>query len=133
MSKVQKSRDRHRALVEELEHRIGDDLIGVGYHSDDDWQPLYMRDDFADRYTYEEMEQMAESVILEGLLTSTKESVWGFGRMDFKMAYFENAVIFHFPLGDMQGLAVGVDRMPMSELDAIVSTCMDQLPELGED
>lgn len=133
MSKVQKPEDRLEVLVDELEHLIGDDLIGVGYHSNDDWQPLFMRDDFADRYTYEEMEQMAESVILEGLLTSTKESVWGFGRMDFKMAYFENAVIFHFPLGDMQGLAVGVDRMPMNELETVVNACLAHLPELGED
>ena len=43
MSKVQKPGDRLEVLVDELEHLIGDDLIGVGYHSNDDWQPLFMR------------------------------------------------------------------------------------------
>ncbi len=109
---MQKTGDRLHALVDELEEQIAGDLIGIGYHRDEDWHPLYMRDDFAARYTYEEMEQMAESVILEGLLTSTKESVWGFGGMDFKMACFEKAVILHFPLGNTKGLAVGSTECP---------------------
>lgn len=129
MSKVQHHRDQLSILADALADDLDGALIGVGYHRDGDWEPVYMRPDFAERFTEEQKARMANEVILDGLLKTAEETVWGFGSMQFKLLRFEEAYIAHVPISDTEGVAVGIDAMPIQEfmaaLEPVFEYCHD--------
>lgn len=129
MSNVQHHRDRLSVLAETLAGELDGALIGVGYHRDGDWEPIYMREDFAKQFTEEQKEQMANEVILDGLLKTAEETVWGFGSMRFKLLSFEEAYIAHIPISDTEGLAVGVDSMPIEDFKSALEPVFEYCHE----
>src|SRR6056297_1653070 len=97
------------ALTEFLRERVGDHLRSVIYYDDDGGEVLYVRDDVADQYTDDDIDQVVRDVRLEAVEKPHQESLYEHGPLNCTVRSFDDAVEMHFPHDETSGTAVALD------------------------
>lgn len=93
-----------------------------------DYELVYIRDDVRARYTDEELDDLLEALIFDGLHEPYLERLFD---MDIRTQILghETGYVCHYSFGPEAGAVVSVDREGFSELEALTASVMDLLGE----
>ncbi|WP_128478259.1 DUF7522 family protein [Halorussus pelagicus] len=98
------------ALTEFLQEQVGDYLRSVIYYDDDGGDILYVREDVADQYTDDDIDEVVRDVRLEAVEKPHQEDLYSHGPLNYTVRSFEDAVEMHFLHDETTGTAVALDR-----------------------
>ena len=115
------------ALTEFLRNRVGDHLRSVIYYDDDGGEVLYVRDDVADQYTDDDIDQVVRDVRLEAVEKPHQESLYEHGPLNCTVRSFEDAVEMHFPHDETSGTAVALDGEVFAIHNTFIGQCLDAM------
>jgi hypothetical protein len=119
-------RDVAQSLVERYRAITPDGLRLAMMYEGDEHEMIYVRDDVAEMYSPEELEEKVKQLAVEGLSAPpTQEQFRLFGDMRTVIREFDKAVVLHFPLDEFSGLAV--------TFDSDVAPSLDTLSDVGSD
>lgn len=110
-------------LVPSLKDEVDDALRSVAVYDEDGYEVEFIRDDVEGTYTDEDIEEVYDDLVIQGLSREFLEQLFHAGDLECSMYGFEEATMFHFTGGEYSGLFVSIDRIRGMDLDAIISTC----------
>ncbi|WP_137286945.1 hypothetical protein [Halorussus salinisoli] len=116
-----------KALTEFLQDRVGDHLRSVIFYDDDGGEVRYVRDDVADQYTDDDIEQVVRDVRLEAVEKPHQENLYEHGPLDCTVRSFDDAVEMHFPHDETSGTAVALDGEVFAIHDTFIGQCIDAM------
>ncbi|MFC7080377.1 DUF7522 family protein [Halorussus caseinilyticus] len=117
------------ALTEFLRNRVGDHLRSVIYYDDDGGEVLYVREDVADQYTDDDIDQVVRDVRLEAVEKPHQESLYEHGPLNCTVRSFDDAVEMHFPHDETSGTAVALDGEVFAIHGTFIGQCMDAMDD----
>jgi hypothetical protein len=117
------------ALTEFLRDHVGNHLRSVIYYDEDGGEVLYVRDDVADQYTDDDVEQVVRDVRLEAVDKSHQEDLYAHGPLNATVRCFEDAVEMHFPHDETSGTAVALDGEVFAIHNTFIGRCMDAMEQ----
>lgn len=121
-------KDTAQSLVERYRKLTPDGLRMVVWYGGDEHDIAYVRDDVADMYSPEELEEKVKQLVVEGLSDPpTQEQFRLFGEMNVAIRQFDKAVVLHFPVDEFSGLAATFDRDVAPSLDTLGDVGLDVL------
>lgn len=113
-----------KRLADYCQDRLGDALRGVGYHTTDGYEVVYIRDDVTEDYPQERVDNFIRSSrsIHESLNTLDE-----MGRPEASLHLLEEAMIvqFHFPGEGV--IFVAMDEGVGRNFSKFVDDCLDQI------
>jgi len=115
------------ALTEFLRERVGDHLRSVIYYDDDGGEVLYVREDVADQYTTDDIENVVRDVRLEAVEKPHQEDLYSHGPLNCTVRSFEDAVEMHFPHDETSGTAVALDGEVFAIHNTFIGQCLDAM------
>lgn len=113
--------ERLRTLLSES---TGDLLRSVAYYDDEGYEVVYLRDDVADEYDEDEIDEAFEDVRLEALTKPRQEDLYTHGRLECVVRCFSEAVEMHFDLTETTGVAAALDREVMESGSQFLGECL---------
>lgn len=123
------SENPSKALTEFLKGHVGQHLRSVLRYDDQGGEFLYLRDDVAEQYSDDEIEDVVREARLEGIDRHHQESLYDHGSLDCTVRSFEEAVEMHFARDETSGTAVALD----GEVFAVHNTFLGRCIELMDD
>jgi SpoVK/Ycf46/Vps4 family AAA+-type ATPase len=115
------------ALTEFLKDYVGDHLRSVMYYDEAGADIVYVRDDVAEQYTDEDVEEVVHDVRLEAVEKPHQESLYAHGSMNVTVRCFEDAVEMHFPHDEKSGTAVALDGEVFAIHNTFIGQCLDAM------
>lgn len=114
-----------------FEHAVGDDLRSIIKYEKESFEIVYLRDDIADQYTDEELEEAIDDSRMESMTASISEEVFApdHGDLTCLVKCFENVIEMNFVLADGVGTAVGLDAEAMIDAHGLVSEAREIVVE----
>jgi len=126
-------KDAAQSLVERYRKITPDGLRLVIRYEGDEHDVVYVRDDVAEMYSPEELDEKVKELVVEGLGDPpTQEQFRLFGEMNVVLRRFEKAVVLHFPVEEFAGLAVTFDRDVAPSLDTLADVGLDTLESVTD-
>ena len=120
------SRESANRLVDYLKEQAGEYLRGAIHYSEDEYVPLYMRDDVANLYPPEKMEELAEYYRQENRGQTDKEP-FNLGTNHCLVNFYNDAILFHFTQGDNFGTVVTLEPEAGRDIVGFITECLKQL------
>ncbi len=102
-----------QTLVERLKSRVGDDLRSVARYDESGYELVYLRDDVAEQYDDERLDDIFENLRMEAILMTDDEQRYDHGPLDCVIRSFDRAVEMHFALSRSEGVAISLDAGAM--------------------
>jgi hypothetical protein len=125
--------DAAQSLVERYRKITPDGLRLAIRYEGDDHEVVYVRDDVAEMYSPEELEEKVKQLVVEGLSAPpAQEQFRLFGEMDVVVRRFEQAVVVHFPIDEFSGVAATFDSDVAPSLDTLADVGTDSLAGVGD-
>jgi hypothetical protein len=122
-----------QSLVERYRQITPDGLRLVIRYEGDERDIVYVRDDVAEMYSPEELDEKVKELVVEGLgAPPTQEQFRLFGDMKVVVRQFEKAVVLHFPVEEFAGLAVTFDSGVAPSLDTLADVGLDTLDSAAD-
>jgi hypothetical protein len=119
-----------QSLAERYRTMTPDGLRMVVWYGGDEHEVVYVRDDVAETYSPEELEENVKQLVVEGLSDPpTQEQFRLFGETNTVIREFEHATVLHFPVDEFTGVAVTFDNEVASSLDTLSEVGLDVLDE----
>lgn len=118
-------------LVRDVRDHAGESLRVVAKYDGDDVDFHYLRDDVADEYTLEEIDDVREYILLEGIAEPHLESLFHGRELRCRTFAFEDIHVFHFSIDDARGLFVAVDTGGVDDFEAFVNDCLEHARTLA--
>lgn len=115
------------ALTEFLREYVGDHLRSVIHYDEEQSEVLFVREDVADKYTADEIDQVVRDVRLEAVEKPHQESLYAHGPLNVTVRCFEDAVEMHFPHDETSGTAVALDGEVFAIHNTFIGQCMDAM------
>lgn len=103
--------------------RVGDALRSVASYHEKEHELQYLRDDIAESYSEDEINEVFHELVLSGIGRDYLEGIFHAGRIECMILGFEEAVMFHFAADATSGRFVSIDRDVDLNLDEFISTC----------
>jgi hypothetical protein len=101
----------HDALVSELRTIADDAVLGIGIYEGGDYEVLFIRDDFAERYTREQLDEIARDMYLEGVSVEYQQQILNdMGDLNATIRLFDGGASVNVPLSANAGLGLGLDE-----------------------
>lgn len=118
--------DDHDALVADLRDIADDTVLGIGVYEDGDYEVLFIRPDFADRYAEDRLDEIARDMYLEGVSVEYQQQMLSdMGDLNATVRLFEGATSINVPLSESAGVGVGLDdEATISMVGDIVDRCV---------
>lgn len=116
-------------LTEFLKERVGNHLRSVIFYDNNGGEVLYVRDDVADEYSENDIEEVVRDVRLEAVEKPHQESLYSHGPLNCTLRSFDDAVELHFPHDETSGTAVALDGEVFPMHNTFVSRCLDAMDE----
>jgi len=117
------------ALTEFLHEYVGDHLRSVIRYDETGGEILYVRDDVADQYTDEEVEEIVRDVRLEAVQKAHQEDLYEHGPLNATVRSFDDAVEMHLPRDETTGVAVALDGEVFAAHNTFLGRCMELMEE----
>ncbi|WP_458209296.1 hypothetical protein [Haladaptatus sp. NG-SE-30] len=115
----------NRDIVSTLQTEMGDGLRSVGHYTKDGYEVFYLRPDVEAQYTRDDIEDIHQDLILEGLSKDRFEDLFRAGPLECSMHGFEDALMFHFVGSENSDLFVGVDSDAPIDLSSFIGRCKE--------
>lgn len=117
-------------MVERLRATAGQSLLGVGRYDADEFEVLYISENFATRYPQDKLSDIAHDMYLEHISSEHQENLlYDFGELRATVRLFEGGAAFHVPTGETTGFGFGVEMDAMSDAVELVDVCLDYADE----
>lgn len=125
-------KDAAQSLVDRYRSITPDGLRLAIWYEGDEHEIVYVRDDVAEAYSPEELDERVKELVVEGLgAPPTQDHFRLFGDMNAVVRQFEKAVVVHFPVEEFAGLAVTFDSDVAPSLDTLSEVGLDALERDG--
>ncbi|MFC5368516.1 hypothetical protein [Salinirubrum litoreum] len=117
----------HDALVSDLRSIADDAVLGIGVYDGGDYDVLFIRDDFAQRYAQDRLDEIARDMYLEGVSVEYQQQMLNdMGDLNATIRLFDGGTSINVPLSENAGVGVGLDdTASLSEVGDIVARCVD--------
>jgi hypothetical protein len=125
----------HDALVADLRGIADGTVLGIGLYEGGDYEVLFIRPDFAERYSQDRLDEIARDMYLEGVSVEYQEQMLSdMGDLNATIRLFEGATSINVPLSENAGVGVGLDGdATLSMVGDIVDRCVAFRAEWAED
>lgn len=110
-------------FVEDVRDHVGESLRAISTYRGDDVEFHYIRDDMVKEYTPEEIDEIREHILLEGMQEPLIESLFNGRPLHCQMFAVGEAFAFHFNIDDTSGHFVTVDADGLDDLNAFITDC----------
>ena len=120
------------SLLRELRAAIGDALRVVATYDRDGYDPVYVRENVADRVD-ERADAVHEELVLQGIGQEYLEDLFGAGELQCSMHRFEDLTAFHFVAAEHTGLFVSLDSGADISLASFAGTCERHMEDTPSD
>lgn len=121
-------KDAAPSLVERYRKITPDGLRLAIRYEGDEHDIVYVRDDVAEMYTPEELDEKVKQLVVEGLSAPPAQGQFRlYGDLNVVVRRFEHAVVLHFPVDEFTGLAVTFDSGVAPSLDTLCDVGLDAL------
>jgi len=110
-------------LVDLLKREVGDDLRAVGRYDKEGYDVLYIREDVANEFSQEDIEEIHHEMVLKGLGNQHIESLFNDEVLECSIYQFEDSVRLHFVNDDYLGYYVSFDYDGDVNPSRIVDEC----------
>jgi hypothetical protein len=118
-----------RDLVPELRGHLDDGLRVVGTHDESTWNIQYIRDDVADAYGDDSIEEIANDLVFDVLNIQQQESLYELGAHRATLRLFEDGFVVHVPIDSREGCLVSLDEDATLNGREVVSLVQDATGE----
>ncbi|MFC6799430.1 MULTISPECIES: hypothetical protein [unclassified Haladaptatus] len=110
-------------LEEFFTERAEGNLRSIIKYDLDDTEVVYVRDDVADHYTDEKVEQAVEDWVMESLMAPVYENIYAedHGELTCLVKCFKNVIEMNFVVDDAVGAAVALDASAMADARGLVA------------
>ena len=98
-----------KELVDVLKDELGGSLRAVGRYDKEGYDVLYIRDDVAEEFSEEDIEDIHHDMVLKGLGNQHIESLFNDEALECSIYQFEDSVRLHFVNDDYLGYYVSFD------------------------
>jgi hypothetical protein len=116
---------RQKELVDLLREEVGDSLRAVGRYDEEGYDVLFIREDVADEFSQEDIEEIHHDMVLKGLGNQHIESLFNDEALECSIYQFEDSVRLHFVNDDYLGYYVSFDYDGDTNPSRIVDECKD--------
>ncbi|WP_134671837.1 hypothetical protein [Halorussus marinus] len=107
--------------------QLGDALRTVFVLFEDDWKPIYIRDDIRQTYTEDRYERVAESFRIDFEAGVHERPETEIGSKAAIVHYHDNAYVFQFPHEQCHSVLLSVEPEVGSKLSSFIDGCRDRL------
>ena len=116
----------YERMVERLRATADEALLGVGRYDADQFEVLYISENFATRYPMDKLGDIAQDMYLEHISSEHQENLlYDFGELHATIRLFEGGAAFHVPTGETTGFGFGIEMEAMSDAVDLVDICLD--------
>jgi hypothetical protein len=117
----------HDALVSDLRSIADDAVLGIGVYDGGDYDVLFIRDDFAQRYAQDRLDEIARDMYLEGVSVEYQQQMLkDMGDLNATIRLFDGGTSINVPLSENAGVGIGLDdTASLSVVGDIVDRCVD--------
>jgi hypothetical protein len=125
----------HDALVSDLRTIAADAVLGIGVYDGGDYDVLFIRDDFADRYAQDRLDEIARDMYLEGVSVEYQQQMLNdMGDLNATIRLFEGGTSINVPLSENAGIGIGLDdTASLSAVGDLVDRCITFRERRAED
>lgn len=114
-------------FVSFMREQAGDSLRLVGLYNHETFNIQYVRPDLDRKFTEQDLREMATELRKESIERYHEEQAFTLGSLDATVRLFENAVIIHYPRGQISGTIVSLEREAGMQLSQFIEECRRQL------
>ena len=116
------------SLLRELRAAIGDALRVVATYDRNGYDPVYVRENVADRVN-ERADAVHEELVLQGIGQEYLEDLFGAGDLQCSMHRFDELTAFHFAAAEHTGLFISLDSGADISLASFAEACKRHMDE----
>lgn len=121
-------------LVESFKEISSDKLRIVATLKDVDYEVEYVRSDLKGEYSQDDLNRAYQSMMANQVSSADFAKVGAFGELDSQIFFFEEIIVFLFPISRYAGVFVSYDRTEKSDQFPIrdVITTANDYPDILE-
>jgi hypothetical protein len=90
-----------------------------------DYEIVFMRDDLADEYSRENLDQAYQSMMANQVASHDFSRATSLGSLDSQLFVFENVIVFLFPSSRYSGVFASYDRTESFPIQNVIDTVTD--------
>lgn len=116
-------------IVTFIRHEAGPLVRSVAYFTENRREVLYIRDDVADQYSENEIQDIFNGLSFDSLGKEHTEQMYVHGELNCIVRHFAEAIEIHFPSGEKSGTAVALEPDAINDLGSIIQDCLSKFSD----
>lgn len=112
-------------LTPYLKRTAGENLRGVVYYEEDEYEIRFIRDDIRTKRLESEVDKMIDRLRRE--TRSRERRAFPFGDINGSVRSFDDALVMHFPETQGRGIVVTLDCEVARQLNTFMGSCLKRI------